>query len=124
MTDPEGCVTEYGYNENSQIARMTVNGNATLYEYDAAGNIAAVTDAEDRRVAFAYDLNGNLTEIVYPDGTKDTTQYDALGRVILSTPRTGLATAYEYDAMGNVLSVTQGEQVTRYAYDLLGRLVK
>ena len=26
--------------------------------------------------------------------------------------------------MGNVLSVTQGEQVTRYAYDLLGRLVK
>lgn len=84
-----------------------MNGNATLYEYDAAGNIAAVTDAEDRTVAFAYDLNGNLTGIVYPDGTKDTTQYDALGRVILSTPRTGLATAYEYDAMGNVLSVTQ-----------------
>ena len=124
MTDPEGCVTAYGYNENSQIASLTVNGNATLYEYDAAGNIAAVTDAEDRTVAFAYDLNGNLTGIVYPDGTKDTTQYDALGRVILSTPRTGLATAYEYDAMGNVLSVTQGEQVTRYEYDLLGRLVK
>ena len=57
-------MTEYGYNENSQIARMTVNGNATLYEYDAAGNIAAVTDAEDRTVAFTYDLNGNLTEIV------------------------------------------------------------
>ncbi len=73
MTDPEGCVTEYGYNENSQIASLTVNGNATLYEYDAAGNIAAVTDAEGRRVTFAYDLNGNLTEVIYPDGTKDTT---------------------------------------------------
>ena len=123
MTDPEGCVTEYGYNENSQIARMTVNGNATLYEYDAAGNIAAVTDAEGRRVEFAYDPNGNLTGIVYPDGTKDTTQYDALGRVLKNTPRTGLATAYEYDVVGNIVSVTRGEQATRYAYDILGRMV-
>ena len=123
MTDPEGCVTEYGYNENSQIASLTVNGNATLYEYDAAGNIAAVTDAEGRRVTFAYDLNGNLTEVVYPDGTKDTTEYDALGRVLKNTPRTGLATAYEYDEVGNIVSVTQGEQVTRYAYDILGRMV-
>ena len=51
-------MTEYGYNENSQIARMTVNGNATLYEYDAAGNIAARRTREGRRVEFAYDPNG------------------------------------------------------------------
>jgi RHS repeat-associated protein len=75
-------------------------------------------------VAFGYDLAGNVTEIIYPDGAKDTTEYDLLGRVARYVPRTGLTTAYEYDALGNVVSVTQGEQVTRYEYDLLGRLVK
>ena len=33
-------------------------------------------------------------------------------------------TAYTYDAMGNILSVTQGDHVTRYEYDLRGRRVK
>ena len=123
-TDPEGCVTEYGYNDYSQIATLTVNGNTAAYEYDLAGNISAVTDAEGRRVTFAYDQNGNLTQITFPDGTTETTQYDLLGRVVLATPRTGLATAYTYDQLGNVTSVTQGEQITRYEYDLLGRLTK
>ena len=90
-TDPEDCVTEYGYNDYSQIATLTVNGNTAAYEYDLAGNISAVTDAEGRRVNFAYDQNGNLTQITYPDGTTETTQYDLLGRVVLATPRTGLA---------------------------------
>lgn len=89
-TDPEGCVTEYGYNDYSQIATLAVNGNTAAYEYDLAGNISAVTDAEGRRVTFAYDLSGNLTQITYPDGTTETTQYDLLGRVVLATPCTGL----------------------------------
>ena len=56
-----------------------MNGNATQYEYDAAGNVTAVTDAEGRRVTFAYDLAGRMTETVYPDGSKDTTEYNLLG---------------------------------------------
>ena len=47
-------ITEYGYDDAGYLARMAVNGRATAYEYDAAGNIAALTDAEGRRVAFGY----------------------------------------------------------------------
>ena len=100
------------------------NGNESLYEYDAMGNVSSVTDAEGRCIQLAYDLNGNLTEILYPDGTKDLTEYDALGRVVQSMPRTGLATAYAYDESGNIVRVTQGEQTTAYEYDLLGRMVR
>ena len=117
-------MTEYGYDENSQPTSVVTNGNESLYEYDAMGNVSSVTDAEGRCVKLAYDLNGNLTEIIYPDGTKDVNEYDALGRVVQSTPRTGLATAYAYDESGNIVRMTQGEQTTAYEYDLLGRMVR
>ena len=82
QTDATGLVTEYGYDENSQLISVVTNGNESLYEYDAMGNVSSVTDAEGRCVKLAYDLNGNLTEIIYPDGTNDVTEYDALGRVV------------------------------------------
>jgi RHS repeat-associated protein len=50
------------------------------WEYDAVGQLVAVTDPNGQRTAYDYDGNGNRTKTTDPDGNVATTTYDGLDR--------------------------------------------
>jgi RHS repeat-associated protein len=98
----------YGYDANSRLIR--VDGprddvsDVTLISYDAAGNVATLTNPMGHVTAY--------------------TAYDAHGRVLRSVDSNGLVTSYTYDPRGRVLSVVRGDRTWMYSYDFGGRLVR
>jgi RHS repeat-associated protein len=78
-------------------------GHKTLKEYDAAGNLIALTDPAERITKYTYDAANRLSEVSYSDG---------------KTP----AVIYEYDADNNRTKMIDGTGTTTYGYDVLDRL--
>ncbi|WP_175517936.1 polymorphic toxin-type HINT domain-containing protein [Thiothrix caldifontis] len=127
------------------------NGNVTLYEYDAHGNLLKETEAagtaETIVTQYEYDQYGQGTKIIYADGRVEQWTYDDKGNETTYTDGEGYVTRYEdYDAEGNPRKITDGRgkvtlseydnagnvtqvttplgHATKYAYDGRGNLVK
>ena len=126
-TQPNGTVTEYSYNTDSNVTKVTatkVNGECeTLrylyaldgsltaaisgstvdeYTYTANGNLASVTRNKDYQLKFVYDANGKLTAIKEH-------------RCGIYTPEA--VTGYFYDAADRLVRVTEnGTFGYRFAY--------
>jgi RHS repeat-associated protein len=82
------------------------------YDYDPAGRLTSVLrDATGEREAFAYDPAGNPL----PDGVP--CAYGAGGCLLRRGKKT-----YESDAGGRLREMRDGAKVTRYAWDVAGRL--
>ncbi|MFH0727105.1 MAG: RHS repeat-associated core domain-containing protein [Pseudomonadota bacterium] len=115
MTDPEGKSSEAVYDNEGRITRSVDGaGNAISYEYEES--------------MLSLSTSNQPVRIVYPTNTRALT-YDRRGRVVEETdiPKQGESRTrrYTYDAIGNVLSVTDEEEnITRFEYDALNRLVK
>ena len=83
----------------------------TAYAYDAAGNVASVTDPKGLVTAYAYDALGRVTETVADDIGNGT-----------PTDSTNQTTAYAYNGDDEVTSMTavlpagQPSQTTDYVY--------
>ena len=116
-TQPNGTVTEYAYNSDGNVTKVTatkVNGECeTLrylyaldgsltaaisgstideYTYTANGNLASVTRNKDYQLKFVYDANGKLTAIKEH-------------RCGIYTPEA--VTGYFYDAADRLVRVTE-----------------
>jgi RHS repeat-associated protein len=72
----------------------------TRYEYDPAGNRAAVVDAEGRRTQEDYDAFNRVTLRRLPMGYTEAVEYDADGRVIGKTDARGIHSRTTFDAAG------------------------
>lgn len=111
-TEARGPITAaYGYNELGQLVTVRM-GSAppTLYEYDAYGNVAMVTDPEGNTTFIEYD--GTHRALPVAAGTKD-----AAGEWERRTD-------YEYDyASGRLKKRSTGPYTVEYSYDGLGRIV-
>jgi RHS repeat-associated protein len=124
MTNPDGNVTNYSYDEAGQLA-VTTGPPVTARTY---GN-PVVTARPVTTVG--YDTFGDNAEDKDPNGNVTTTAYDADGQPVSrtlppytppggSSPVTATATT-AYDADGRVTSVSDGlNNTTRYGYDQLG----
>ena len=120
----------------------------TRYEYDPAGNVAAIIDPLENRTEFVYDDLDRIVEQIDPRGRSTTMQYDAVGNLTQRTDRNGRSTrftyddlyrvtaetwsmggqdvrsfAYSHDAVGNLLSATDGTTAYSYSYDDLNRVL-
>lgn len=124
----------YVYNSLGQkTASVDEYGNETFYEYDAIGNLKAISyplvTAEDGRLLrpreeYEYDLLGNriktrdpngyeiLTEynirgkplkVIYPDGSIEEMKYTREGSLQEKRERNGLKILYEYDQLARVV---------------------
>jgi len=107
-TDALGNVTTFGYDAaGHQISVQDALGNTTTYDYDEAGNQTAFTDALGHNTTYTYDNLGHQTQVTFPDGTTQTITYDALSRKIATTDQAGKITRYRYDLDGRLIEVRQ-----------------
>ena len=124
VTDPDGAVTGYVYDQAGQLTQTTlpmvttqVYGGPlitahpqTLTGYDTFGDIAETEDATGNKTTYAYDGDGRQTTATLPAYTQPGTS-----TVVTSSPVTA------YDGDGLVTSVKDGNgYTTTYGYDQLG----
>jgi RHS repeat-associated protein len=134
VTDPNGNVTRYAYDDFARLVRQDspVTGTMT-YSYDPAGNLVALTDARGAVTTRSYDAaNRLLTSTASFSGATETSTfaYDRAspgnfgrGRLASMTDPSG-STAYTYDRRGLVTSdsrtVLGSAYTTAFQYDANG----
>lgn len=135
-TSPTGGVSTFTYNDDGKVATaVDPRGNASGanpadytadYGYDAAGNLASLTDQLGAKTTFTYDSNNRVTAATDAKGHAVTYKYlddNTIQAVIGPDGNTKADTTYSYDNVGNVVSRTDAVGNTRYTYDKLGRVV-
>ncbi|WP_433728396.1 RHS repeat-associated core domain-containing protein [Actinoplanes sp. CA-051413] len=146
QTAPDGGVTTLAYNDNGDLISVTdPRGNVagaepkdytSTYAYDATRNLTAITDQLGGRTAFTYDASDRVTAAT--DALKHTTTYryddaDRMTRIVAADsgvfagPSLDTSdrqvTAYAYDGAGHVVKRTDPNgNVRSYDYDKVGRL--
>ena len=74
------------YDGSGRPVSVTQGDRRLVYTYDAAGNVASITDALGDSASFAYDGMDRLTQITGPDGGVTAFTYDAHGNLATLTP--------------------------------------
>jgi YD repeat-containing protein len=113
--DPLGNVTRYEFSvfgeQVSRTQERTATGLGggplqaalvTRMEYDAGGNLVAVTDPAGGRTAFAYDTLDRLVASRFDVGAGQPTErrcYDAAGNLVRLTTRNRLVQSSQYDLL-------------------------
>ncbi|WP_330186416.1 LamG-like jellyroll fold domain-containing protein [Dactylosporangium sp. AC04546] len=145
MTDPNGNVTNFDYDEAGRLTVTTGpavmaerNGGTplltrpvTLAGFDTFGEQVEEVDANGNLVATGYDAEGRelWTKLpsYTPPGTTTvitptvTNAYDSLGQLTSSTDPLGRTTQYAYDQLGRLAKVTQPNTGVRtLTYDAVG----
>ena len=125
----------YTYNQIGQV--LTATGprtdlvDRTTYTYDAAGNMATLTNAVGQVTTFnTYDANGRLTLMTDPNGSTTAMTYASRGWLLTSVVTAAgssesQTTRFGYDGVGQMTSVTLPNSNTiTYRYDDAHRLVQ
>lgn len=105
-----------------QASTPTGSHDTTMYEYDAAGNLAETTGPDGAVWSRTYDLLGRKTQSVDPDTGTSTSVYDNAGHVTSTTDNRGRTLVYQYDDLGRktneyVGSVSDANRRAKWQYD-------
>ncbi len=128
---PEGTLT-YTYDASGNVASIdssNANGTSVGYVWDAANQLATVTDNRLGGITTAaYTATGRPFTLAQPNGVAVTYGYDSLDRVMSMAWKKGAAPAfanwaYSYNPRGQRLTSTEvtGREAT-YGYDTASRL--
>ncbi|HEY9621936.1 MAG TPA: putative Ig domain-containing protein [Crinalium sp.] len=105
MSDHNGRVVEYHYDDLYRLTQETVTQNGAVqttgYVYDNVGNRVRQEDSVEGVTTYSYDDNDRL----------------------LSETKAGVTTTYSYDNNGNTISKVTGGQTTTYTWNDDNRLV-
>ncbi|HTJ34948.1 MAG TPA: LamG-like jellyroll fold domain-containing protein [Dactylosporangium sp.] len=145
MTDPNGNVTDYDYDEAGQLTVTT--GPAVMAErsggspvlarpvtaagFDTFGEQVEERDPNGNVVVTGYDAEGRETSTRMPAYTPPgggaaitpvtISTYDSLGQLSTTTDPLGRVTSYTYDQLGRLASVTEPSGGVRsFTYDAVG----
>ncbi|MFK8907391.1 LamG-like jellyroll fold domain-containing protein [Streptomyces sp. YS-3] len=145
MTDANGAVTDYGYDESGQQTSVTEpavsaeqNGGTpasvrpvSLTGYNTFGEQTESSDPLGNVTVTAYDGEGQEASTTLPDYTPpgasapikavSWNEYNHLGQVSAEVDPLGNRTEYTYTQLGDVASVKEpGGDTTKYTYDTNG----
>ncbi|HEY0959731.1 MAG TPA: LysM peptidoglycan-binding domain-containing protein [Novosphingobium sp.] len=135
VTDAQGNVTDYFWDNEGRLTSVIYPGNQTTsYTWDSnTSRIASITDALGNTISYSYDANGNQTRVVDAIGNQVDRFYDSATNALLAETQyllpdpdgtgPGLAsnpitTRYVYDAQNHRrFSISPEGQVEEYLYD-------
>lgn len=123
---PDGTSTVYGWNKLDLAAITDRQGRKTAYAYDANRRLITVTDPLGQITRYGYHGNDALKEITDPNGNVTTWDVDSQGRVTTKRYADGSenTTAYENTTSRvKALSDALG-QVKTFSYGLDDRLTR
>jgi RHS repeat-associated protein len=105
--NPSAHTTSIAYNAADQVASLTDQlGHTTSYTYDADGNLTSVTDPNTNTWTYTYDNDNRLTKVTAPDLSTTTYAYDQVGNLISRTDANGNVTVYAYDSANRLITIT------------------
>ncbi|MGW5768767.1 LamG-like jellyroll fold domain-containing protein [Streptomyces longwoodensis] len=131
VTDPAGT-TKFSYDGLSRTTETTdATNRRTTTAYNTLGNATATTDYGTgttalRTTSAEYDAEGNLTAVTSPQTKARTTYtYDALGQITTQvapvSATESITTTFGYDAAGNLTRLTDGRgSKTVYTFNSWG----
>jgi RHS repeat-associated protein len=133
-TDPLGNVTSYTYNDRRKVTNLTdPRGKVMQGAYDSQGNLLSTTDSLNHTTTFVYLPNGLPKAVTGALGNVTSFFYDLNGNLTRQSDALGNVSTFTYDTLNRKLSQTVSRTksdgtmeslTTRYAYDIVGRLVK
>ncbi|MFJ3940215.1 RHS repeat-associated core domain-containing protein [Streptomyces parvus] len=123
-TDPDGSQQSWTYDgEGNCLVHTDAAGGETRFEYTHFDLVSARTSPGGARQEFTHDTELRLTRVTNPQGLAWDYTYDAAGRTSAETDYDGRTLRYSHDSCGQLLSRTNGlGQTVRYERDLAGRV--
>jgi RHS repeat-associated protein len=124
-TDPLGGKVERVYDEAHRLISIwDQNGHPVeTYAYDARGNLASITDANNQSTIYQYDNANRLTQSTTRKGEVITYAYDGQDR-LTQISRPDSTTGYSYDAAGRLIQIQEGTTKLQFEYDQADRLTR
>jgi RHS repeat-associated protein len=110
ITDPLGNATTDKYVNGYLVDQVDAAGNDTHYSWDANGSILRVVQPDGTATVFTYDASGNLAtrSLGYGSGVPaETYQYNANNDLVSTQDFNGNTVAYGYDGNGNLATITR-----------------
>jgi RHS repeat-associated protein len=117
-TDKRGSVTIWEYNAaGDPIAVTDALGNRRTVEWSEGHDKLAEVDAQGHRTSMTWDTNGNLLSRTDALGERTSHTYDDRGRVLTTTDAAGKVATNVYDELGNLASASDATGATTvYGY--------
>ena len=122
---PGGPVTYEYLPKSRQVQRKYPNGIASLFTYNAAGQMASVRHGKGdgallQEYRYEHDRAGRVAKVVEtgPAGQQRNSglEWTTGGYLAAYVDAGGRRTEFEYDAMGNRIRSTSPDRVTTYTY--------
>jgi RHS repeat-associated protein len=132
VTDPLGRKTTYSYPNGIDLAaitQVTANGLPTTiaqWSYDYRHRPLFHIDAAGQTTSYTWNAAGQIASVTNPLGQKTSYQYDSLGRLsTITNANNATAATFTYDAFDRLATFTDSEGWTvAYVYDAANRLTK
>jgi len=137
LTDEQGKVTHFSYDQLDRLLKTTTPSGAELqYQYDQNGNLTilstptanahkftfnrvnkttAYTSALGSATGYEYDLERKLQKVSYPSGKYKQNNYT--GGLLTSVETPEGTSQFEYDCLENLNKVIYGSETINYSYD-------
>jgi RHS repeat-associated protein len=128
ITEP-GRVTSFSYDSKGNLLNKTMTAGSLTrsrtYTYNKAGQVLSAKDPRGNVTNYTYDATGDVATVTDALGHVTTyTSYDLDGRPLSMTDPNGLVTKWTYNFRGEVTSRNVGGEITTFAYDPVGQLIK
>ncbi|HGY4722035.1 TPA: DUF6531 domain-containing protein [Citrobacter amalonaticus] len=124
-TDALGRTTEYDYNSEGEISRVSLPGGYSLfYDYNESGQLTRLTTPGDQLWQWEYDDKGSMVCLTDPQGRKQQFSYSEQGDLLARIMPGGATWRWSHDALHQVReAVAPDGGVTQTGQDFLGRLL-